>query len=65
MENYKNLEDKLDQIVLTVKHLLAIELYRNDVSQTDIAKHLHIAKSTVNKMLRGLKRNKNYECKKA
>lgn len=57
MEKNKNLEDKLEQIAVTMKHILAIELYRNGIPQTDIAKHLRIATASVNKMLKGMKRD--------
>jgi predicted transcriptional regulator len=51
----ENLEKKLNDIELILKHLLAIELYKNDVNQADIGKHLSIAKASVNKLLKGIK----------
>lgn len=53
----KNLDEKLEQISVTLKHLLAIKLYKNGVSQTDIAKHLRFATAKTNKLLKGIKRD--------
>lgn len=49
---------KLITIEKTLQHLLALELYKLNVSQADIGKHLGIAKGSVNKMLKGVKKQK-------
>ena len=51
------IEQKLDTIVDLLQHLLALELARSGLTQESIGKHLHIAKATVVKMLRGLKKD--------
>ncbi len=38
-----------------IKHLIAIELYLAGVSQEDIGKNLHVAKATVNEMVKGVR----------
>lgn len=50
-------EQKLDEAVGLLRHLLAIELAREGVTQQAIAKHIHVAKATVVNMLKGVKRN--------
>jgi len=46
--------EKLDAIHATLQHILAIELAREGVNKAEIGKHLHVAKSTVVKMLKGI-----------
>lgn len=50
-----NLEQKLDTAIGLLQHLLALELAREGVPQQMIAKHLHMAKASVNAMLKGVK----------
>lgn len=50
-------EQKLDAAISLLQHLLAVELYKSGVTQDVIAKHLHVAKATVVKMLAGVKRD--------
>ncbi len=57
-KEYKELGKKVDHIERTLQHLLAIELFRHDVPQSEIGKHLGIAKGSVNKLLKGLKKQK-------
>lgn len=53
-------EEKLDAIIGLLQYLVALELSQRGVPQSTIGKHLHVAKSTVVEMLRGVeKRNKN------
>lgn len=51
-------EQTLEEIKFLLQHLLAMELYKNGVSTADIAKHLHIAKASAVKLLKGVKREK-------
>lgn len=53
-----DLEGKLEEISALLQHLLALELAKNGVSTADIAKHLHIAKASAVKLLRGVKKEK-------
>lgn len=52
-----DLEKKLDMAVGLLQHLLALELAREGLPQQAIAKHLHVATASVNKMLKGTKRH--------
>ena len=47
---------KLDIVIGLLQHLLVLELSKNGVTQEQIGKHLHVAKSTVVKMLQGIKK---------
>ena len=49
---------KLDIVIGLLQHLLVLELSKNGVTQEQIGKHLHVAKSTVVKMLQGIKKEK-------
>jgi predicted transcriptional regulator len=49
--------EKLDEAVGLLQHLLALELAREGVPQQAIAKHIHVAKAKVVKMLKGVKKN--------
>lgn len=47
---------KLDLIIELLKQSLAIELYKSGASKDVIGKHLHMAKASVVKMLKGVNR---------
>jgi transposase-like protein len=51
-------EEKLDTIIELLKHLVAVELARGGVPQTKIAKRVRLATTTVNKMLQGIKKER-------
>jgi hypothetical protein len=48
--------DQGDETVLLLKQLLAIELWRAGLSQTEIRKRLGIGMNAVNEMLKGVSR---------
>lgn len=52
-----SVEQKLDEAIGLLQHLLVLELAREGVSQQEIAKHIHVAKSKVVTMLKGIKKN--------
>jgi predicted transcriptional regulator len=52
-------EKQLDVMIELLRNLLAIELFKGGVSKADIGKRLHVAKSSVVKMLRGYDEGKN------
>jgi len=52
----QTIERKIDVLVELLQNLLAIELSNNGVTQEQIGKRLHIAKSRVVEMLKGVKR---------
>lgn len=43
-------------VVVLLRQLVAIELWKTGVSQTEIAKRLRVSKTTANMYLKGLKR---------
>jgi predicted transcriptional regulator len=49
---------KLDAITTLLQQLVAIQLAREGVNKAEIGKHLHLAKSTVVKMLKGVGKDK-------
>jgi predicted transcriptional regulator len=49
------LEAKLDKIIDLLRQLVALEFSRRGASKELIGKRLHIAKSTVVEMLKGIK----------
>lgn len=57
MENNK-VEKKLDVVIALLNHIIAVELYRGGATQDDICKSLHIHKTNVGKMLKGIKKDK-------
>lgn len=55
-DSNKAIGKKLNVVIGLLQYLLALELYKSGVKQDVIAKHLHVAKATVVKMLLGVKR---------
>ncbi len=47
---------KLDELIILMKHSIAIQLYLSKVTQDDIAKNLNLSKTTVNQMVKGIKK---------
>lgn len=52
-------DKQLEKIEALLSHLLAIELYKNGCTMDDVAKHLHMGKASVVKMLKGVKKPKD------
>jgi predicted transcriptional regulator len=50
-------DEKLDQAIDLLKHLLALELAREGVPRQAIAKHLGVANATVGSLLKGVKKS--------
>ena len=57
MENNK-LEKKLDLVIELLRHNTAVSLFRSGATQDDICKSLHIRKTKVVEMLKGVKKDK-------
>jgi DNA-binding transcriptional regulator LsrR (DeoR family) len=55
--NDPKLEKKLDAIIELLQGLLAVELFKQNVTQDEICKRLHVGKQTVNKILKSVKKN--------
>jgi len=51
------IDTKLDLIIELLRQSLAMELYKSGASKDVIGKHLHIAKASVVKMLKGVSRD--------
>jgi hypothetical protein len=47
---------KLDLIIELLRQSLAIELYKSGASKDVIGRHLHVAKASVVKMMKGVNR---------
>lgn len=57
-KEFSQLKVKLENIENLLRHLLVIELNRHDVPQQEIGKHIKVSTGTVNKMLKGVKKQK-------
>ncbi len=51
----KNLNEKLDRIIELLQQLIALELSKRGATHQAIGKSVKVAKSTVGKMLAGIK----------
>jgi Mn-dependent DtxR family transcriptional regulator len=49
---------KLDTLIGLSRNMLALELWKSGATQEEIAKRLHVSKSTVVEMLRGVEKAK-------
>ncbi len=58
MDTNKAIEKKLEDVIVLLQHLVAIELSRSGATQEAIGKQLHVAKATVVEMLKGVKKEK-------
>lgn len=56
--NKDTTQQKLDTIIDLLRHILAVELYKSNVTKEAIREHLHIAKATVVRMLKGIDKEK-------
>ena len=54
----KTVEKKLNIMIELLQHLLALELFKQGVTQEMIGKHLHVAKARVVELLKGVKKEK-------
>ncbi len=53
----KRSSDKTDEVIMLLKHLLAIELWRAGVSQSAIRTRLGLGMNVVSQMLKGVNRH--------
>lgn len=56
MAKTSNSGDRFSHVAQSLQNLLAIELWRGGLSQSEIGKRLGVATGTVNKMLKGVAR---------
>lgn len=52
------LEKKLDMVIELLRQIVALELNKCGLKQSDIAKRLHVATKGVNEMLKGIKKER-------
>jgi len=57
-KEYKELSKQITTIEKSLQHLLALEMFKLDTPQAEIAKQLGIATGSVNKLLKGIKKPK-------
>ena len=57
-KQYKQLSKQITTIEKSLQHLLALEMFKLDTPQAEIAKQLGIATGSVNKLLKGIKKPK-------
>ena len=57
-DNNQIIEKKLETLIELLQNFLAIELWKNGVTQEAIGKRLRVAKATVVEMLKGIKKEK-------
>ena len=56
MANRQKPSDDLSRVVQLLQDILAVELWRGGLSQSEIGKRLGVATETVNKTLKGVSR---------
>ena len=49
-------DQRQEETIVLLKHLLAIELWRGGLTQSEIKKRLGLGSETVNRMLKGVSR---------
>lgn len=55
----EKVEKKLEQIEMLLQQSVALQMYVNGCPKDEIGRHLHVAKSSVIKMLKGVKIKQN------
>lgn len=58
MANETKVEKQMDTVIFLLQHLLCLELTDRGLTQAEIGKHLHIQKSKVVDMQKGLEQVK-------
>ncbi len=56
--NFKIVNDNLIEIKILLKQLIAIQLYNSGATQDEISSNLQLSKTTTNRMVKGVKRDK-------
>ena len=55
-EDFEKISEQLDQVIVLLKQSIAISFYRSGATQNEIAQNLSLSKTTVNQMLKGIKK---------
>ncbi len=56
--NLEKISKSLDEIKKLLQQSIAIQLYKGGATQDEIVKNLKITKSTINQMVKGIKKEK-------
>lgn len=57
LDNLNELNKNLKELQELIKHLIAIQLYTGGATQNEICENLGISKTTVNNMVKGIKKD--------
>lgn len=52
----ENVYEQLDQVIVLLKQSIVISLYTFGATQDEIARNLNLSKTTVNQMVKGIKK---------
>ena len=52
----EKVSEQLDEVIVLLKQSIAISLYASGATQDEIAKNLNLSKTTVNQMVKGIKK---------
>lgn len=54
--DFEKISKQLEDVIVLLKQSIAISLYTSGATQDEIAKNLNLSKTTVNQMVKGIKR---------
>lgn len=54
--DFEKISNQLDDVIVLLKQSIAISLYASGATQGEIAKNLNLSKTTVNQMVKGIRR---------
>jgi len=54
--DFEQISNQLDDVIVLLKQSIAISLYTSGATQNEIAQNLNLSKTTVNQMVKGIKR---------
>lgn len=54
--DFEKVSKQLDDVIVLIKQSIAISLYTSGATQIEIAKNLNLSKTTVNQMVKGIKK---------
>jgi DNA-binding transcriptional regulator LsrR (DeoR family) len=55
-KDLEKISEQLDNVIVLLKQSIVVSLYTSGVTQDEIAKNLNLSKTTVNQMVKGIKR---------
>jgi|GEM_PF-2451564 len=54
--DFEKISKQLEDVIILLKQSVAISLYSSGATQNEIAKNLNLSKTTVNQMVKGIKK---------